>query len=186
MNCSSTPPLPSVEPVFSRASRGLGFPWVVGSPGSDRILRELALAQFEIVVPFTQSTHRMEVRLDVYAISLNPAMTDPTPASNASTKAVQADESGYVPPTPLRCLTGAFISAALGVAMYFLTRSIASTFADAPLPAANTLALRISIAVRTLILGMSSLGTSIFGIATFGLIGLAIQLIIQNSRKSAT
>jgi hypothetical protein len=86
--------------------------------------------------------------------------------------------------TPLRCLTGALVSAPMAIALYFLTQSIATTFAAKPIVSDSTYVLRIAIAVRTLVVGASALATGIFGLVTFGLIALAIQLSIQNLRKS--
>ncbi|MGG6294795.1 DUF3082 domain-containing protein [Leptolyngbya sp. AN02str] len=94
--------------------------------------------------------------------------------------------SGEVPPTPLRCLTGAAISAPITAAAYFLTTSIHQTFAAKPLVSDNMLALRLSALVRTLVLGVSTLATITFAIATLGLIGLAIQLMVQSGRNSST
>ncbi|MGB3517897.1 MAG: DUF3082 domain-containing protein [Elainellaceae cyanobacterium] len=90
------------------------------------------------------------------------------------------------PPTPLRCLTGAAVSGGLGTALYFLTRSIIDTFAHKPVPTGSPFATNIAIAVRTLVMGLSTLVTALFAIATLGLIALAIQLLIQNGRSPQT
>ncbi|NJR58011.1 MAG: DUF3082 domain-containing protein [Cyanobacteria bacterium CRU_2_1] len=86
-------------------------------------------------------------------------------------------------PTPLRCFTGAFIAGGLGYALYLLTRSIAEVFANKPLPTGNYVATNIAVAVRTLVVGMSTLGTAIFGISAVGLIALGIQLLIKQLRQ---
>jgi hypothetical protein len=75
------------------------------------------------------------------------------------------------------------IAGGLAFAMYSLTSSIAETFANKPLPSGNYLATNIAVAVRTLVTGMSALGTGIFGIATLGLIALGIQLLVQQMRQ---
>jgi Protein of unknown function (DUF3082) len=83
-------------------------------------------------------------------------------------------------PTPIRCILGAIVAAALAYALYNMTSSIALSFATKPIDADSTLVVqRISSAVRTLVLGMSAMGTGIFGLAAFGLFGLAIQLLIR-------
>lgn len=106
----------------------------------------------------------------------NSTQEPPTPSSSTPTT---------VPPTPLRCFTGALISGSLAVALYALTQSIAQTFAAKPLPTGSATATQIAIAVRTLVVGMSTLGTGIFAIATAGLVALGIQLIVQQFKKSS-
>lgn len=91
--------------------------------------------------------------------------------------------STYVPPTPLRCLTGALISGGIGFLLYRLTASIAATFAAKPLSLSNPLAARIGALVRMLVVSVSTFATAIFAIVTLGLIALTIQLIIQRLFK---
>lgn len=88
--------------------------------------------------------------------------------------------------TPLRCLLGAAIASALATALYFLTSSIAAVFAAKPINFDNQLAFRISTAVRTLVLGMATLGTFIFAFVAGGLILLAIQLLIKGRSQNST
>jgi len=89
-------------------------------------------------------------------------------------------------PTPLRCLTGALISGSLAIALYWLTASIAQTFAAKPIHSDNQAVISIASAVRTLVVGMVALGTGIFGLVALGLVGLAIQILIQQlTKKSA-
>lgn len=97
---------------------------------------------------------------------------DPAP-SNASTS------SSYVPPTPARCLRGATISSGLTFLMYLLTQSIVQALANSPLPTKSTAAINIAIAVRTLVVGVSTMATAIFGIATLGLLALGVQLLFR-------
>ncbi|MDJ0600030.1 MAG: DUF3082 domain-containing protein [Crocosphaera sp.] len=87
-------------------------------------------------------------------------------------------------PTPLNCLMGATISGALGYALYNLTASIIQTFANKPLTSSNTLVLRIGSLVRTLVMGVASLGTFIFFFVSFGLILLAMQLLFQKEKTT--
>ncbi|MDX2213500.1 MAG: DUF3082 domain-containing protein [Oculatellaceae cyanobacterium bins.114] len=103
-------------------------------------------------------------------------MTNPTPSPQPP------QDSTYVPPTPLRCFIGASIAGGLGTALYFLTISIAQTFATKPLPSGNAVAVNIAIAVRTLVVGMSTLATSVFAIATLGLVALGIQLLFKREQ----
>ncbi|HEY9803157.1 MAG TPA: DUF3082 domain-containing protein [Leptolyngbyaceae cyanobacterium] len=93
------------------------------------------------------------------------------------------DTPTQVPPTPLRCITGAAISGGLGYALYLLMISIATTFAKKPIHSDNQLVISLTSAVRTLVVGVVALGTGIFGIVTIGLLALAVQLLIQQLTK---
>jgi hypothetical protein len=114
--------------------------------------------------------------------------TPPKPPQNPKDSSVQtadpaSSQKDKEQPTPLRCFTGAVIAGGMATALYFLTASIAETFASKPLPSGNYLATNIAVAVRTLVVGMSSLGTGIFGIAALGLVALGIQLLVQQLRQ---
>jgi len=85
--------------------------------------------------------------------------------------------------TPIRCLVGAIISGILGFGLYFLTSAIATAFARTPVSTTNMFAMKIGIAVRTLVIGISALGTGIFAIVTLGLIALAIQLSFKKANS---
>ncbi len=87
-------------------------------------------------------------------------------------------------PTPANCLMGATISGALGYALYTLTSSIIQTFANKPLTSFNPLVLRIGSLVRTLVMGVASLGTFVFFFVSFGLLLLAIQLLFQKEKPT--
>lgn len=108
-------------------------------------------------------------------------MTDnpstPTPTAPA------ASSSNTEAPTPGRCFRGAVISGGFAVAMYLLTRSIIHVLAGVPLPTKSTIAANIAVAVRTLVIGMSTLGTAIFAIATLGLLALGVQLLFQQRQQ---
>ncbi|TFI53571.1 DUF3082 domain-containing protein [Mastigocladus laminosus UU774] len=85
--------------------------------------------------------------------------------------------------TPLRSLIGAVISGSLAFAAYSLMVSIATTFAAKPIHSDNVFALRISSAVRTLVLGIVALGSGVFALVAIGLVALAIQLFFQQMTK---
>jgi Protein of unknown function (DUF3082) len=80
-----------------------------------------------------------------------------------------------------RSFSGAAIAGLLATGAYALTHSIATTFATKPLVSDNVTAIKISIAVRTLVVGVFSLATFVFAIATIGLIALGIQTLLQKS-----
>lgn len=109
-------------------------------------------------------------------------MTNPTPTPNPET---QSKEAANTLPGPLRCLTGAMISGGLAIALYSLTSSIAQSFASKPPPASSMIVLKIAIAVRTLVVGVSSLATFIFAFVTIGLVALAIQVSFQRLTNRA-
>lgn len=88
-----------------------------------------------------------------------------------------------MPPTPLRCFTGAVIAGGMASALYALTQSIIQAFVHKPLPTGNVTATNIAVAVRTLVMGMSALATAIFAIAAVGLVALGIQLLIKQIRQ---
>jgi uncharacterized membrane protein (DUF373 family) len=81
--------------------------------------------------------------------------------------------------TFLSSWTSAAISGAIAVALYSLTSSIATVFAAHPIQSDNVTAINISIAVRTLVVGMATLATGIFAMATLGLFALGIKLLWQ-------
>lgn len=103
----------------------------------------------------------------------------PTPRPDPST----TEEK---PVTFRQCLLGSGISSAFAVGLYLLTTSIAQTFAAKPIPSSNAFAIKISLAVRTLVVGAATLATAIFAVATVGLIALGIQTLLrQRQRPSA-
>lgn len=109
-------------------------------------------------------------------------MTNTKPTAD-SAQTPQKSLSTYVPPTPGRCFTGAAISGSFALALYYLTHSIIEVFANKPLPKSSMLAMRLGSLVRSLVIGVSSFGTSIFAITTLGLIALGIQLLIKQMRQ---
>jgi len=88
-------------------------------------------------------------------------------------------------PSPARCFSGSLVAGALSFLLYRLTTSIAQTLAANPIQSHNPTAVNLSGAVRTLVIGSSTLATGVFGIAALGLMALAIQLLWQRLSKSA-
>lgn len=81
--------------------------------------------------------------------------------------------------SPLRCFTGSLIAGTLAIVMYRLMTAIAITFAHKPILSDNMAVLKISVAVRTLVVGIVALGAGVFGIAALGLLALGIQRLVQ-------
>ena len=98
-----------------------------------------------------------------------------TQADSKNTETVTKNEV-----TPLRAWSGAFMSGTLGILLYKLTYSIALTFATHPSTASSQMAQRISAAVRTLVVGLTTMATGLFAIAALGLILLGFKLLFQD------
>jgi hypothetical protein len=80
-------------------------------------------------------------------------------------------------------LTGSIMAGTLTFGMYSLTQAIAQSFAAHPLHTTNLTVQRLSSAVRTLVIGLTTMGTGVFGLAALGLLALAIQLLIQHLKQ---
>ncbi|OKH43813.1 hypothetical protein NIES2101_29525 [Calothrix sp. HK-06] len=87
--------------------------------------------------------------------------------------------------TPLKCTIGAFLAGAMSYGSYNLTSAIATTFANKPIHTTNQIVANISSVVRSLVVGVVSLGIWVFGIVAIGLLALGIQLLVQNSKKQS-
>jgi hypothetical protein len=105
-------------------------------------------------------------------------MTDRTPTQNRDRAPVEDN-----PPTVIRCLGGAALSSGMATGLYFLTASIAQTFAEKPLQSDSATVQNIGAAVRTLVVGLSALGTFVFALSAFGLLALAIQIGMQRMQQ---
>lgn len=81
--------------------------------------------------------------------------------------------------TPVRCLTGACIAGTLGLLLYRLTAAIAHSFASHPVSTHNQLIYGLTVAVRTIVVGICTLGTGVFSIIGVGLVALSVQLLWQ-------
>lgn len=105
--------------------------------------------------------------------------------TNSPTRTETSTTPQETPLGPGRCLVGALIAGAIAFGCYEMTAAIASTFAAKPITSDNFTVQRIAAAVRTLVVGITSLGTGVFGLATFGLLGLAIQLAVRGGKTTA-
>ncbi len=113
----------------------------------------------------------------------------PTPDDNDSANPVAIasdDTSAMSSATPLRCFTGALAAATFSLLAYRLTLSVATSFANKPIVSDNPVAVNISTAVRTLVMGMVALGAGVFGVAALGLTALGIQLLFKRKSKAET
>ncbi len=71
------------------------------------------------------------------------------------------------------------MAATLAVLLYRLTHSIAISFATHPTHSTTQMSQTISGAVRTLVIGLSTMATGIFAMATVGLVALGLQLLFK-------
>ncbi|MDZ8189914.1 MAG: DUF3082 domain-containing protein [Nostoc sp. ChiSLP02] len=85
--------------------------------------------------------------------------------------------------SPLRSIAGAVISGGMAFALYSLMIAIATSFANKPVHSINPLVIKITSAVRTLVVGVVALGSGIFAIVAIGLLALTLQLLVQQFTK---
>lgn len=107
-------------------------------------------------------------------------MSDKTPSQDSS---VPINEPLEKKVTSLRCFVGSIISGGLSFAIYLLFSSISQTYAAKPLIMNSAIALRLSVAVRTLVTGVVALGASVFAFVAMGLFLLGIQLLVQGFKQ---
>ncbi len=105
---------------------------------------------------------------------LPPVASDSTAATESSSASTSLKQV-----TPLRCLIGATLSGVFTFGMYLMTHAIALSFATHKITSNNQAVQRIAAAVRTLVVGLTTLGMGVFGLATLGLLALAVQLTIR-------
>lgn len=113
-------------------------------------------------------------------------LTNPNSTSQSLNSAGDAAPASGRQPTVLRCVMGSLIASAFAFGLYSLTMSIALSFASKPVHSSNLTVLKISVAVRTLVVGMVALGTGVFGLAAVGLMLLGLQILIQKLVKKPT
>jgi hypothetical protein len=100
-------------------------------------------------------------------------MADETPQS-----AIQSQKA-----TPLKAIIGSAIAGVIASVLWQLTSAIAVKMALTKLVSDNMIAMRVSVAVRTLVVGMSALATGIFTLAALGLFGLCIQMLLTKEKS---
>ena len=107
-------------------------------------------------------------------------MNNQTPTHNPDSQLV---DTLPTLPSPWRCLSGALIAGGMAIALYSLTASIYQSFAAKPIHSDNPAVVNIASAVRTLVVGMSALGTGIFSLVGLGLVALAVQILVQSRKR---
>jgi len=107
-------------------------------------------------------------------------MNEPTPNQKSNSSTTETDTN---PPSILRCIIGSIVAATMAIGSFFINSSIAQYFVDRPIHSSNYLVVNITAAVRTLIIGISTLATGVFSLIALGLLALAIQVTIQQLKK---
>jgi hypothetical protein len=106
-------------------------------------------------------------------------MANPDPNSSAPS----TDLSSTLPGV-WQCLGGSVVSGAIAVGFYRLTLAIAQYFVARAPHTDNITILNISVALRTFIVGLSALGTGIFGLVSLGLLGLGMQVLLRGRSQT--
>ena len=88
--------------------------------------------------------------------------------------------------TPLSCFFASIVSGGIGVMVYSLMSAIVQTYANKPVVADSVIVIKITTAVRTLVIGIAALGTGVFGIVAIGLFFLGIQVTIKSIARKAS
>lgn len=81
--------------------------------------------------------------------------------------------------SPWKAVLGAGISTGFAIALYLLTSSIISTFANKPVTSDNPTVINLTVAVRTLVMGVAAMGTAVFALIAVGLLILTLQLMLE-------
>ncbi len=122
----------------------------------------------------------MDLRGCAMSETSSPKIVSP---KTASPKTASPETTGTAavrqPPSVFQCLNGAGLASLLSWGAYSLTHKVAQNFAAHPFRSSNYVAVNISIATRTLVVGSLVLATAVFSIAALGLLGLGIQTLLQ-------
>ena len=85
--------------------------------------------------------------------------------------------------TPLRCFLGSISAGILALIPYYLMTSIVETYATKPVISDNQIVVNITVAVRTLVIGVATLATATFGLVAIGLFLLGIQVTFKDLKQ---
>jgi hypothetical protein len=80
---------------------------------------------------------------------------------------------------PLSCFFASIIAGGIAVMIYYLMSAIVTTYANKPILSDSVIVIKITTAVRTLVIGVAALGTGVFGLVAVGLFLLGIQVTIK-------
>ncbi len=103
-------------------------------------------------------------------------MTEPTPKTSQTSS--QTDAINL-----FRCITNGLMYGGIAFVFYKFTHVVAEKFAHKPIQSENFTVIQMSTTVRTLVVGVLTMGTLLFSILCLGLIGLALYVSIQRLMK---
>ncbi len=106
-----------------------------------------------------------------------------TETKSSDNTTISTEESQEKPVTLLRCLVASMISGGIAFGLYSLMNSIVQTYATKPVISANPTVIKITVAVRTLVIGVAALGTGVCSLVAVGLLLLGIQTAITNLKQ---
>ncbi len=105
-------------------------------------------------------------------------MTEQNKQNSSSPTTVKADstqESNKQEVTPLKCLLSSLFSGVMALGVYRLMTAIIETYSAKPVISDNIFVLKLTVAVRTLVIGIAALGTGVFGFVALGLFLLVFK-----------
>lgn len=109
----------------------------------------------------------------------NPSATTQS-KSDTTEKTNQSDKQEV---TPLKCLLSSVFAGVMAFGVYHLMSAIVTTYSAKPIISDNIFVLKLTIAVRTLVIGVAALGTGVFGFVALGLFLLGLQITFKDFSK---
>lgn len=113
-------------------------------------------------------------------------MTEQNKQNLSSPTTIQADktkEANKQEVTPLKCLLSSVFSGVMALGVYRLMTAIIETYSAKPVISDNIFVLKLTVAVRTLVIGIAALGTGVFGFVALGLFLLGLQITFKDLSK---
>ncbi len=104
-------------------------------------------------------------------------------SSPTTVKADKTNKSNQPEVTPLKCLLSSVFSGVMALGVYRLMTAIIETYSTKPVISDNIFVLKLTVAVRTLVIGIAALGTGVFGFVALGLFLLGIQITFKDFSK---
>ena len=106
-----------------------------------------------------------------------------SPTTVKADKTKKSDKPDKTEVTPLKCLLSSVFSGVMALGVYQLMTAIIETYSTKPVISDNIFVLKLTVAVRTLVIGIAALGTGVFGFVALGLFLLGIQITFKDLSK---
>lgn len=97
----------------------------------------------------------------------------------------EIDPETEVLPSPLRCWSGTMVAGGMSYVAFLLTQNVVASFASKP-ATGNQLALQIASTVRTLVMGVFTMATGVFGVIAVGLFLLGVKSLLSDNEPPET